>query len=126
MKHTVLVVDDEIGALTLIALMLERAGFSVLKARDASVALMILDQQTPDIVILDVMMPGIDGIELCRQIRKRELTATTPILILSARGDGESVMKGMAAGANAYLAKPIMNNNLVEKTREMLAQHGEA
>jgi len=123
MKQTVLVVDDEIGALTLISLMLERAGLSVLKARDAIAATGILNEVTPDLIILDVMMPGTNGIELCRQIREREATATTPVLILSARGDGDSVKRGIEAGANAYLAKPIMNNNLVEKAREMLAEH---
>ncbi|MGB1286307.1 MAG: response regulator, partial [Aggregatilineales bacterium] len=65
MKKNVLVVDDEIGALTLIGIMLERGGFNVLKAKDADAALATLDQQVPDLVILDVMMPGTDGIELC-------------------------------------------------------------
>jgi two-component system response regulator MtrA len=116
----ILVVDDEIGALTLIGIMLDRGGFEVLKARDANQALSTLENDTPDLLILDVMMPGIDGIELCRMIRGRSATAETPILILSARGDAESVMRGMDAGATDYLPKPILHHDLVAKVRQML------
>jgi DNA-binding response OmpR family regulator len=126
MKKNVLVVDDELGALTLIGIMLERGGFNVLKAKDADSALAMLDQNTPDLMILDVMMPGMTGIELCRVIRSREETTATPILILSARGDAESVMQGMEAGANDYLPKPILHHDLVAKVRSILAQSAEA
>lgn len=126
MKKTILVVDDEIGALTLIGIMLERGGFDVLKAKDADAALAILDQNTPDLIILDVMMPAIDGIELCGMIRKRKDTASTPVLILSARGDADSVMRGMEAGANDYLPKPILHHDLVSKVRSILTQATEA
>jgi DNA-binding response OmpR family regulator len=122
MKKNVLVVDDEIGALTLIGIMLERGGFNVLKAKDADAALAILDQNTPDLIILDVMMPGIDGIELCEIIRQREDTSSIPVLILSARGDADSVMRGMEAGANDYLPKPILHHDLVSKVRLILTQ----
>jgi DNA-binding response OmpR family regulator len=116
----ILVVDDEIGALTLIGIMLDRGGFEVIKAKDANQALSILDKDTPDMFILDVMMPGIDGIELCRMLRNRTQTSITPILILSARGDSESVMRGMDAGATDYLPKPILHHDLVAKVRHML------
>ena len=120
MKRNILVVDDEIGALTLIGIMLERGGFSVLKARDATSALAVLDQNAPDMIILDVMMPGMDGIELCRVIRQREDTLSIPVLILSARGDAESIMRGMEAGANDYLPKPILHHDLVAKVRTII------
>lgn len=126
MKKTVLVVDDEIGALTLVGIMLERGGFNVLKAKDAASALAMLDQNTPDLIILDVMMPGTDGITLCSIIRRRPDTARTPVLILSARGDAESVMAGMEAGANDYLPKPILHHDLVAKVRSILSQVSEA
>src|SRR6185295_2388498 len=116
----ILVVDDEIGALTLIGIMLDRGGFEVLKARDATQALAMLEKDTPDLFILDVMMPDIDGIELCRMLRDRAETSATPILILSARGDAESVMRGMDAGATDYLPKPILHHDLVAKVRTML------
>lgn len=122
MKKHILVVDDEIGALTLIGIMLERGGFGVFKAKDAPAALDVLAQNVPDLIILDVMMPGMDGIQLCREIRKRPETVQTPVLILSARGDADSVMKGMDAGANDYLPKPILHHDLVAKVRAMLSQ----
>ncbi len=123
MKKNVLVVDDEIGALTLIGIMLERGGFNVLKAKDADAALAVLDQNKPDLIILDVMMPGMDGIELCGVIRHRADTQQIPVLILSARGDADSVMRGMEAGANDYLPKPILHHDLVSKVRLILAQN---
>lgn len=120
----ILVVDDEIGALTLIGIMLERGGFEVLKAKDADSALSVLGTETPDMIILDVMMPGTNGIELCKIIRDRGATGKTPILILSARGDADSVMKGMEAGANDYLPKPILHHDLVAKVNKILADVG--
>lgn len=122
MKKHILVVDDEIGALTLIGIMLERGGFSVLKAKDADSALAVLAKDLPDLIILDVMMPGMNGIDLCALIRSRAETAHIPILILSARGDADSIMKGMEAGADDYLPKPILHHDLVAKVRNMLSQ----
>lgn len=122
MKSKVLVVDDEVGALTLIGIMLDRGGFSVWKARDAASALETLDGDTPDLIILDVMMPEMDGIELCQVIRQRDTTRQTPVLILSARGDADSIIRGIEAGANDYLPKPILHHDLVSKVRSMLGQ----
>lgn len=122
MKRHILVVDDEIGALTLIGIMLERGGFDVLKARDAQAALAVLEETVPDLIILDVMMPGMNGIELCQVIRQSAPTSKTPVLILSARGDAESIIKGIEAGANDYLPKPILHHDLVSKVRSMLGQ----
>lgn len=123
-KHRVMVVDDEVGALTLIGIMLERGGFEVMKAHDAYDALNQLQHKIPDLLILDVMMPGMDGIELCRHIRAAPATKDTPILILSARGDPESVEQGMNAGADDYLSKPILHHDLITKVREMLNLDG--
>ena len=120
MKKRILVVDDELGALTLIGIMLERGGFSVLKAKDAREALGVLDQSLPDMIILDVMMPGMDGISLCRVLRERPELDSTPILILSAKNDAQSIMRGMDAGANDYLPKPILHHDLVTKVKDML------
>lgn len=120
MKKHILVVDDEIGALTLIGIMLERGGFEVQKARDARSALNILEDYTPDLIILDVMMPGMNGIDLCQVLRQQDKTRKTPVLILSARGDAESIIRGIEAGANDYLPKPILHHDLVSKVRSML------
>ena len=116
----IMVVDDEVGALTLIGIMLERGGFEVIKAEDAYSALNTLETVTPDLLILDVMMPGMDGIELCGHLRSREDTENVPIVILSARGDPESVAAGIDAGANDYLQKPILHHDLLAKVRDLL------
>lgn len=117
----ILVVDDEMGARTLIGIMLERGGFEVLKAQNGREALdMLNDISTPDMFILDVMMPEIDGIQLCRMLRERDDTKLIPILILSARGDAKSVIQGMEAGATDYILKPIFHHNLVDKVRSLL------
>lgn len=116
----ILVVDDEIGALTLIGIMLERGGFQVLKAQNADAALTVLEKDTPDLFILDVMMPGMNGIELCQLLRERVDTREIPVLILSARGDAKSVIQGIEAGATDYLLKPIFHHNLVAKVRSVL------
>lgn len=116
----ILVVDDEIGALTLIGIMLERGGFEVLKAQNADAALAVLENETPDLFILDVMMPGMNGIELCQLLRSRPQTEEIPILILSARGDAKSVIQGIEAGATDYLLKPIFHHNLVAKVRSVM------
>lgn len=116
----ILVVDDEIGALTLVGIMLERGGFEVMKAQHANEALELVTNEKPDLFILDVMMPEISGIELCRMLKERDDTRDIPVLILSARGDSKSVIQGIEAGAKDYLLKPIFHNNLVEKVRSTL------
>jgi DNA-binding response OmpR family regulator len=120
MKKTILIVDDEIGALTLIGVLLERGGFAILKAKGALAALQILTQAIPDLMIIDIMMPGMDGIELCRRIRQVKHLYRIPILILSTRGDAESVMQVMEAGATDYLPKPIIHHDIAAKVRSML------
>lgn len=121
MKRNILVVDDEKGAQTLLSIMLERGGFDVWKASSANEALTVLNDTTPDLIILDVMMPEIDGIQLCGMLRRREQTRTTPVLMLSARRDSDSIIRGIEAGANDYLMKPILHHDLVSKVRTMLA-----
>jgi two-component system alkaline phosphatase synthesis response regulator PhoP len=121
MSKRILVVDDEAGARTLIGIMLERGGFEVIKAENPEATLQLLEHEQPDMIILDVMMPGdIDGIDLCALIRRRPQTQKTPVLILSARGDAESVRRGMDAGADDYLPKPILHHDLVAKVEKML------
>lgn len=118
----IMVVDDELGALTLIGIMLERGGFEAIKAHDATMALEMMQAEIPDLFILDIMMPGIDGIELCRRIRASNSTQNVPVLILSARGDNESRELGLEAGANSYLSKPILHHDLITKVKELLGE----
>lgn len=118
MAKNVLVVDDDINALNLIKIVLERGGYNVLQAQNVDMALEILEQQhNPETIILDVMMPGMDGIEFCSMLRQRPDTAHSRIIILSARGDADTVISGMEAGADDYLTKPILHNDLLAKVQ---------
>jgi two-component system, OmpR family, phosphate regulon response regulator PhoB len=121
MNKQIMVVDDEVNILLLLDITLKRRGFTVLKANDSYSALMMLESSTPDLFILDVMMPGMDGLELCRQIRARPETAHTPVIMLSARYDQRSVDRALAAGANAYLSKMSLHSELVLQVRNMLS-----
>jgi CheY-like chemotaxis protein len=115
MPKQVMVVDDEIGALALIAIILERNGYAVVKAQGGPVALDLLEKTQPDLFVLDLMMPEMDGIELCKRIRATPGTASTPVILLSARSDPETIDRAMAAGANDYLSKPVFQHALVNR-----------
>jgi two-component system alkaline phosphatase synthesis response regulator PhoP len=120
LTHSVLVVDDEPMARTLLRLMLVRAGFEVLEAADGLEALAAVKEQLPDIMILDVMMPGIDGFAVCEQLRQEEGSADLPVIMLSAKTDSVSVRKGLSAGATKYLTKPISQDELTRNVRDTL------
>jgi DNA-binding response OmpR family regulator len=121
LSHSVLVVDDEPMARTLIRLMLVRAGFEVMEAEDGFDALTKVNIVSPDLMILDVMMPGMDGFSVCRAIREDEKARDLPIIMLSAKTDTDSINRGMAAGANKYLTKPVSPDELTRHVREVLA-----
>ncbi len=116
----ILIVDDDPGTLTLVSVMLERGGFNVYKAKDAFEALDLLESITPELFVVDVMMPGMDGIELCARIRERPETHHTPVIMLTAHGNPELSQSAEAAGANAYLTKPILWHDMVSKVKSML------
>ena len=119
-NRSVLVVDDEPTARTMLRLILVRAGFEVLEAKDGSEALAEVRREVPDAMILDIMMPGIDGFEVCRILRDEERTFDLPIIMLSARADAESVNRGLQLGATKYLTKPVMPDELTRHVREVL------
>ena len=129
MNWSVLVVDDEPMARTLLRLMLVRAGFDVFEAEDGFDALDKVKIRTPDVMILDVMMPGMDGFAVCEVLRDDEITSTMPIIMLSAKTDLDSVNRGLRAGATKYLTKPVSPEDLTRNVRDVLENgrygHGE-
>lgn len=120
--YKVLVVDDDKSARTLLDIMLKRKGFNPLLAEDAEKALEYLNEDIPDLVILDYMLPGMNGIELCRTIRQRSDTKHIPILMLSARGDVAIVEEAKEAGATGYLSKPLLIHEVTEKLTDIIEQ----
>jgi DNA-binding response OmpR family regulator len=120
MTHSIMLVDDDRDLRFLLGVALKRAGYTVHEARDGEHALVKLETIVPDLFIIDVMMPGIDGFELCEQLRAKEETAQHPILLLSARTDTASMMRGLESGANLYLHKPIETDNLLERIGQFL------
>jgi two-component system alkaline phosphatase synthesis response regulator PhoP len=120
-----LVVDDEPMARKMLRLILVRAGFDVFEAKDGYQALSDIKQNIPDLVILDVMMPGIDGFEVCETLRDDDKTAELPIIMLSAKADIESVNKGLRLGATKYLTKPVTPDDLTRHVREVLSIENE-
>ena len=123
--QSVLIVDDEPMARTLLRLMLVRAGFHVAEAEDGFDAIDKVRKSQPDVVLLDVMMPGMDGFTVCETLRNEPATAGIPIIMLSAKTDLDSINKGLRAGATVYLTKPISPEELTQHVKEALIQFGE-
>jgi DNA-binding response OmpR family regulator len=108
-KPRALVVDDEIQMVSIVAYALETQGFEVIQAYDGREALKKFDEEKPDLVILDVMLPGMDGFEVCQQIRG---TALTPVILLTARKEDEDIIHGLELGADDYITKPFRPREL--------------
>lgn len=120
LTQSVLIVDDEPMARTLLRLMLVRAGFNVSEAEDGFDALEKVQVSQPDIILLDVMMPGMDGFSVCEALRQRKETSTLPIIMLSAKTDLDSINKGLRVGATKYLTKPISPEELSRHVNDVL------
>lgn len=120
-KPRILVVDDDPDLQKLVMTLLQRAGFAPISALNATEAADTLKQRPlPDLVVLDLMLPEISGIDFLKQIRSREEFADLPVVILSALADPKQIREGLAAGADRYLTKPYLANNLVKTVREVL------
>jgi len=116
----VLIVDDEDDILALLAYNFKREGFEVELARDGVEALETAARWQPDVIILDIMMPNMDGIEVCRRIRRDARLRTTPILMLTARTEEEDQIQGLEIGADMYVGKPVSVPVLLSQTRALL------
>ncbi len=116
----VLIVEDEESILLSLEFLLGKEGYAVDIARDGAAALHMLRAQPPDLILLDVMLPLIDGFELCRLIRDNPALRGTRIMLLTARGRETEIARGMALGADAYLTKPFSTRDLMHRVRELL------
>ena len=120
MNKIILVVDDEKDIVELVAYNLEREGYQIAKAYDGHQALRYIRENPPDLVILDLMLPGISGLEICRLIRKKPETEGLPIIMLTAKSDSVDKIMGLEIGADDYLTKPFNVRELLARVRAVL------
>ena len=121
-RPLILLADDDQDILDLVAFRLERAEYRVLKTADGEEALRIILEQQPDLAVLDVMMPKIDGLEVVRRIRQNEATSRMPVILLSAAVHEASVTKGFEAGADDYMKKPFSPPELLARVQAVLGR----
>lgn len=120
MSVRILVTEDDPDIRNLIAISLRRAGHVIELAEDGESALVMARANPPDLVIVDVMMPGISGHDVAQRLTNDPRTANIPILMLSARGQARDIDEGLASGAHAYVVKPFSPRELVARVNEML------
>jgi len=122
MSHSVLVVEDEPNILDSLSFLMKQAGFEVLIARDGDAALRMMDARTPDLVVLDVMLPRRDGYDVCRAIRANRKWENIRILMLTAKGRDLDRRKGLELGADDYMTKPFSTREIVERAKTLVGR----
>ncbi len=120
MSKRVLIVDDEKDIVDLVAYNLEKEGFRVLKAYDGEKALELARTSKPHLILLDLMLPGIQGLEVCKILRNKTETASLPIIMLTAKGDEVDKILGLEIGADDYVTKPFSIKELMARIRALL------
>ncbi|MBO4864887.1 MAG: response regulator transcription factor [Eubacterium sp.] len=120
-KQKVLIVDDDENIAELISLYLEKEQFDTETASDGEEALKLIEVYNPDLILLDIMLPGMDGYEVCQQIRK---TRDTPVIMLSAKGEVFDKVLGLKMGADDYIVKPFDSNEMVARVSAVLRRSG--
>ncbi|MBM4245953.1 MAG: response regulator [Deltaproteobacteria bacterium] len=116
----VLVVDDDEDSRLLIQFLLERQGYTVVLADSGPAAISVLESTEVDVVVLDVMMPMMDGFAVCRELKKLDSTASVPVILLTARDDMQTRATGMKLGVSDFLAKPVKKEELYARIRTQL------
>ncbi len=120
MTNSILIADDEPNILLSLEFLMKRAGYLVHKASDGQAALDAIEQHTPDLVLLDVMMPKKTGYEVCQTIRADPRWSNIKVVLLTAKGRDVDREKGLALGADDYITKPFATQDIVEKVKELL------
>jgi DNA-binding response OmpR family regulator len=123
MRETILIVDDEADILEMLKYNLQKEGYTVLTAKNGTRALEEV-KRSPDLVLLDVMMPEVDGWEVCKRLKRDEKTATIPVLFLTAKGSEVDEVVGFELGADDYIVKPISVRKLLARVKAVLRRQG--
>jgi two-component system phosphate regulon response regulator PhoB len=121
-RPVVLVADDDLDILTLVSFRLERAGYDVIQAHDGEEAVRLAVEHMPDLAVLDVMMPKLDGYEATRFLRGHDQTTDLPVILLTARVQEADVARGVEAGADDYVKKPFSPQELGERVEAALGR----
>ena len=119
---TILVADDEEDLRELVSYRLSRSGYEVVEAVDGQEAFELATERTPDLMVLDVMMPRLDGYELTRRVREQDSLRSVPVILLTARSQETDVSRGFDVGADDYLKKPFNPDELVARVRAVLGR----
>jgi two-component system phosphate regulon response regulator PhoB len=119
-KPRILIVEDESALVEILRYNLEKEGFDVAAATDGEEAITAIEEQRPDLVILDWMLPLVSGLEICRQLRRKGETRDLPIIMLTARGEETDRVRGLEVGADDYVAKPFSPSELIARVRAVL------
>ncbi len=120
MAQTILIIDDDIDTLKLVGIMLERKGFRILASTTGEKGLQLANKEYPDLILLDVMIPDINGYEIARSIRSNPATETIPIIMFTARSQVDDKVEGLEAGADAYITKPARPRELFAQVNSVL------
>jgi len=119
-KPRILVVEDEPAQREILIYNLEAGGFRVLRAGSGDEALLVVEEERPDVILLDWMLPGVSGIEICRRLRARVSTRTVPIIMMSAKSEEADRVRGLETGADDYVVKPFSVAELIARVRSQL------
>jgi two-component system, OmpR family, alkaline phosphatase synthesis response regulator PhoP len=122
-NEKILVVEDEEDLLELIRYNLEKERYSVVCAASGEVALTRAPQDRPDLILLDLMLPGVDGLDVCRELKKNRLTARTPVVMVTAKGEDADIVSGLELGADDYIIKPFSPRVLLARIKAVLRRH---
>jgi CheY-like chemotaxis protein len=123
-RRLVLIADDDEDILALVRATIERSGHEVMAVGDGAAALSAMAERRPDLAVLDIAMPELDGLEVLRRLRADEGTRDLPVILLTAQAQAADVERGFATGASAYVRKPFSPHDLATRVDELLAQPG--
>lgn len=119
--HKILVVDDDPYILMSLEFLMRKNGYDVMVARNGTEALELVEKQVPHLVLLDIMMPDVDGYEICRHIKKSTKLKSTKVVFMSAKSKESDIQKSYDLGASLYITKPFSTRDLLKKVQELLA-----
>jgi CheY-like chemotaxis protein len=122
MAEKILIIDDDVDTLKLVGMMLQKQGYSIVAANNGPQGLEQAEKEAPDLILLDVMMPGMTGLETCRLLRAEMALRDTPIILLTASDDPDLDAKGRQAGATASMRKPFGSANIISAVEQALGR----